>query len=154
MAIPLLAIAGAGSALRGIAGIGQGFAQSRSLKAQAQAALAERDMAMIRSKQIGAVSRETLATTLGNIESIRTARGTSLDSQTGQAIERRTVQDFYRDEAIAVLGELNRASAAGQAANGFKSAARWSVPLAVMGAAGDFGQAAGYGKQWLDGRKG
>ena len=153
MAIPLLAIAAAGSALKGIAGISQGFAQSKSLKAQAQAAQIERDMAMIRSKQIGAVSRETLATTLGNIESIRTARGASLDSQSAQAIERRTVQDAYRDEAVAILGELNRASAAGQAAKSFKAAARWSVPLAVMGAAGDFGQAASYGKQWLDGRK-
>lgn len=151
MALPLLAIAAAGSALKGIAGIGQGYMQSRSLKAQAQAALIERDMAMIRSKQIGAVSRETLATTLGNIGAIRSTRGASLDSQTGQAIERRTISDNYRDEAIAILGELNRASAAGQSARGYRSAARWSVPLAVLGAAGDFGQAAAYGQQMRTG---
>lgn len=149
MGIPLLAIAAAGSALKGMAGIGQGFMQGKALAGQALGAEIERDNALLRRMQIAAGSRERLATALGNIDSIRTARGASLDSQTGQAIQRRTVEDSYRDEAVAVLAELNRASAAGMAAKGYRTASRWSLPLSVINSAGDFAQAFSYGKQAL-----
>lgn len=140
MAIPLIA-AGVSAGLSGIAGIFGGFQQKRAYKAQAQAAKIEAQMALLRGTQIGERSREDLATALGNIESIRTARGASLDSQTGQAIERRTVQDAYRDEAVAILGELNRASNSQMQARGFQSAARWAVPMAVLNSASDFASA-------------
>lgn len=144
--IPLL-FAAAGSALKGIAGIGQGYMQGKSLAAQAAGARIERDMALLRSTQIKEESRAALATTLGNIAAIRSTRGASLDSQTGQAIERRTLQDAYRAEAVAVLGELNRASAAGMAAKGYRTASRWALPISIINSAGDLAQSFSYGKQ-------
>lgn len=143
MALPLILAAGS-SIASGISGILGGFRQKAAAKANAAGAKIEAQMALIRGKQIGERSREDLATALGNIESVRTARGASLDSQTGQMIERRTVQDSYRDEAVAVLGELNRASNAQLQARGFQSQARWALPMAAIGAAGDFMKAGSY----------
>lgn len=145
--IPLLAIAAAGSAAKGLATIGQGYMQGKSLAAQAAGAKIERDMAMLRGTQIQEQSRAALATSLGNIATIQSARGVSNDSPTARAIERRTITDAYRDEGVARLGELNRASAAGMAAKGYKTASRWALPLSVLNSAGDFAQAASYGKQ-------
>lgn len=143
MALPLILAAGS-SIVSGISGILGGFQQKKAAKAQAQGARIEAQMAMIRGKQIGERSREDLATALGNIESIRAARGASLDSQTGQMIERRTIEDSYRDEAVAILGELNRASNAQLQARGFQSQARWAVPMAVLNSVGDFMKAGSY----------
>lgn len=143
MLIPLL-MAGA-SLAKGAATIGQGFMQGRAYAAQAQGARIERDMAYVRINQAGAASRNAMATAFGSIDNIRSTRGVSLDSATGQAIGRRTKADFYREEAIARLGELNRAAAADREAKGLTSAARWATPIAVLNAAGDFASAASYG---------
>ena len=153
MALPLLFAAGS-SIASGVSGLLGGYQQKKAAKANALGAKIEAQMAVIRGKQIGERSREDLATALGNIESIRTARGASLDSQTGQMIERRTVQDAYRDEGVAILGELNRASNAQLQARGFQSQARWALPVAAVNAAGDFMKAASYVQQWLDSRGG
>lgn len=143
--IPLLALAAAGSALQGIATIGAGVQAARGAKASALGAKIEKDMAMLRRTQIGEESRMQLSSMLGNIDALRSSRRAGLDSQTGQMIERRTRQDAYRAEAIAGLGELNRASAADMKAKGFNSTARWAIPLAVMQSAGSFASAASYG---------
>lgn len=145
MPLPLLAIAAAGSVLQGFATIGSGIMSRRANKAQEAGAKIEADMARLRGKQIGERSREDLATVLGNIDAIRVSRGVSLDSATGDVIRRRTQRDAFRDEGVAVLGELNRASNATMAAKGYASAARWAVPLAVLQSAGSFAQAASYG---------
>ncbi len=150
MAIPLMLMAAA-SAAKGVSTILGGFAQSRAFKAQALGAQIERDMARLRGTQIGERSREDLQSRLQNIDSIRTARGASLDSQTGQMIERRTMRDAYRDEGVARLGELNREGAAEQARRGFRTSARWAIPMAVLGAAGDFASAYSYGKAGTSG---
>lgn len=114
-----------------ILGIFQGRQQAKSLKAQAAAARIEQEMALIRADQIAGEARSDLATALGNIDAIRSTRGASLDSQTGQAIGQRTMKDAYRAEAMARLAEVNRASTAGMAARGYRSAARWAIPLAA-----------------------
>lgn len=147
MAIPLLFLAAAGSALKGAAGIAQGYQKGKALAGQALGATIERDMARLRGVQIQEQSRADLASTLGNIAAIQTARGVSLDSPTSQVIERRTIKDAYRDEAIAVLAERNRAANADMQARGYRSASRWALPLSVVNAAGDFAQAFSYGKQ-------
>lgn len=147
MAIPLLAFAAAGSALKGIAGIAGGVSQRRAYAAQALGAEVERKNALLRRVQLQAGAREQLATTLGNITVIQSARGVSNDDPTSRAIERRTIQDAYRDEAIAALGELNRAESARMAAKGYKSASRWAVPLSLISAGGDFASALSYGQQ-------
>lgn len=117
-----------------------GGAQRKSeAKARELAARIEAENAKVRASQIGEQSRAQLATVLGNIDAIRTARGASLDSATGRAIRRRTMDDALRDEAIARLGEMNRAGAAGMAASGYRSAARWAMPMAVLGAAQQVG---------------
>jgi hypothetical protein len=132
----------AGSAAKGVAGIMGGFAQRDAYSAQALGAQIERDMALLRGKQIGAQSREQLLTTEGNINTIRATRGASLNSATGQAIRKRTMQDSYRAEGAAVLSELTRASAADQARKGYRRSASWAVPLAVLGSVSDFASAA------------
>lgn len=144
MALPLLFAAGA-SALQGVSTIFGGFAQSRANKAKAQAAEIEARMARLQGLQIGEQSREALAGALGNIAVITSARGVSNDDPTGRVIERRTIQDAYRDEAVAVLAARNRASNAQLEARGYRSASRWSVPLAVMNSASSFANAYSYG---------
>lgn len=146
MPLPLLAIAAFGAAAGGLATIGSGVMSARANRAQEHAAKIEAKMALLRGKQIGERSREDLATTLGNIDAIRTQRGMSLDSATGRAIEQRTRQDAYRDEGVAVLGELNRAGAAKAAAKGFGTAAKWAVPMAVLQSGAQFASAASYGQ--------
>lgn len=146
MALPLLAIAAAvGAGASGLATIGSGIMSARANKANALGARIEADLARLRGKQIAERSREDLSRALGNIGAIRTARGVSSDSMTGRAIERRTIQDAYRDEGVAVLGETMRRSAALQAARGYKTAARWAIPIAVLQSGGQFAQAASYG---------
>jgi hypothetical protein len=151
MPIPLLLMAAAGSAAKGVSTLLGGVAQSRAFKAQALGAQIERDMARLRGTQIGERSREDLLSRQQNIDSIRTARGASLDSQTGQLIERRTMRDAYRDEGVARLGELNREGAAEQARRGFRTAARWAIPMAALNSLGDFASAGSYGRAGMSG---
>lgn len=150
--IPLLALAAAGSVAKGVSTIFGGFAQRRANQAQALGAQIERDMALLRGKQIGERSREDLQTAIGNIDAIRSTRGANLDSQTGQMIQRRTMKDAYRDEGVAVLSEMTRAGAADQARKGYRSAASWAVPLAVLNSVSDFASAGSYGRSAM--RKG
>ena len=144
MAIPLLALAAAGSALSGLATVAGGFQQAKAAKAQALGAKIEAAMARLRGTQIAERSREDLATAQGNIATVRAGRGVG-DSATGRLIERRTMQDAYRDEGVARLGELNRAANSDMAMRGYNSAARWAVPIAVLQSAGQFASAASYG---------
>lgn len=143
MALPLLFMA-AGAAASGLSTLFGGFAQKRADKEKALGAQIERDMALLRGKQISEQSRANLLTALGSINALRTTRGASLDSPTAQAIERRTAADAYRDEGAQVLGEITRAGAADQARRGFRKAASWAVPLSVLNASGDAMQAAAY----------
>lgn len=143
MPLPLLAIAaGVGSAAKGLATIGQGYMSAKSNAAQALGAEIEGKMAMLRGTQIGERSREDLATALGNLTVIQSARGVSNDSPTARLIERRTIQDAYRAEGVAALGELNRAQNAKMAAKGYRTASKWAIPMAVLSSAGDFASAA------------
>ncbi len=145
MPLPLLALAAIGSAASGFATLAGGYQQAKAAKAQQLGAQIEASMARLRGTQIGERSREDLSRAQGNIDVVRTARGASLDSQTGQAIERRTRRDVYRDEAVAILGERNRAASADQAARGFGTAARWAMPVAVLNSVSSFASAASYG---------
>ena len=132
--------------MKGVSTIASGFQQASANKAAALGAAIERDMALLRRTQIGEQSRGNLLTALGSIDAMRSTRGASLDSPTGQAIARRTAADAYRDEATQGLSELTRAGAADQARRGFRKAASWAVPLSVINASGDFLQAASYAK--------
>lgn len=132
-----------------IATIGSGRQTAKSYKAKALGAEIEKQMALLRGTQIGERSREDLLTALGNIDAIRTARGASLDSQTGQMIQQRTRQDAYRDEAVSRLAEFNRASNADMAAKGYRSAARWAIPLSVLQVGSDATEA--FGKAMMAG---
>lgn len=145
MAFWLPLIATVASVAAGAAKIGQGYQQKKALNAQAREKEAETQMARIRGAQIGEESRDALHTALQNIDAIRSARGMSLNSQTAQAIEKRTIDQALRDEAILRLSEFNRAGSAANAAVGYRSAAKWAVPLAVLGAAPNFASAASYG---------
>lgn len=146
MPIPLLAIAAAGSALQGLGTLASGYQTKKANKASALGAKIEGEMAIIRRDQIGEQAREQLASTLGNINALRTTRGANLDSPTGRAIERGTIQASYRAEAMGRMAELQRASSSALQAKGFNSAARWAMPIAALNAAGSFAQSAAYAK--------
>lgn len=145
MALPLF-IAALGAGLSAVSTIAGGVQSARANAAQQQGAQIEAAMARLRGKQIGKKSREDLLTLEGNIDAIRSTRGVSLDSQTGQMIGRRTRQDAYRSEGIAVLGELNRAGNADAAARGYGTAAKWAIPLSVLNAAGSAAQSMSYAR--------
>lgn len=119
------------------------MAQKRQNKAQALAAGIERDTAMLQRTQSMADARQQLQTVLGTIDATRATRGASLDSATGEAIRRRTRADAYRDEARASLAFLTRAGAAEQERRGYRTAAKWAMPLAVLNSIPAFAQAAG-----------
>lgn len=137
MGIPLVAIAATIAAAKAASTIAGGFAQRKAFKAQALGAQIERDTAILRGTQIGERKREDLQSALQTADAIRTSRGASLDSQTGQMIERRTMKDAYRDEGVAKLSEQTRAGAAEQARRGYRSGARWAIPMAVLNAVPD-----------------
>lgn len=144
MALPLLFAAGA-SALQGLSTLAGGYAASKSAGAQKLATQIEGEMSRLRGTQIAERSREDLATMLGNINAIRTTRGASLDSPTGRAIERGTIQNAYRNEATQVLAERMSSEASRQAARGFAAQQRWAIPLSVLNSASSFANAYSYG---------
>lgn len=139
MAIPLIMAAAAGA--QGLSTLLGGAAEKRQLKAQGFAAGIERDTAMLQRKQLMGDARAQLQTVLGTIDATRSTRGASLDSQTGDAIRRRTMADAYRDEGRAALAYLTRAGAADQAQRGYSTAARWAMPMAVLNSIPAFAQA-------------
>lgn len=139
MAIPLLMAFAAGA--QGLSTLLGGAAEKRQLKAQGLAAGIERDTALLQRTQAMGDARSQLQTVLGSIDATRSTRGASLDSQTGDAIRRRTMRDAYRDEARTALGFLNRAGAAEQARLGYRTAAKWAMPLAVLNSIPSFAQA-------------
>jgi hypothetical protein len=102
----------------------------------------ERDTAMLQRTQLMGDARAQLQTVLGSIAATRSTRGASLDSPTGMMIEKRTRADAYRDEGRAALAYLTKAGAAEQARLGYRSAARWAMPLAVLNSIPAFAQAA------------
>lgn len=106
-----------------------GREKAKGYAAQEQQAKIEGQMARLRGVQIAEQSRVQLRQSLGNIEAITAARGLRGGDATGQAIRTQTRQDIYRAEAVARLGELNRAGAADMAAAGYRRAKQWAVPL-------------------------
>ena len=98
----------------------------------AAAAKIEGENARLRAVQIGELSRRRLAQTLQAQQTVFAQRGVSSDSATSMAVERKTVENANRDEAINVLGELNRASASDSAASGYSMAAKYAMPLATL----------------------
>lgn len=151
MPIPLLMLAAAGSAASGLATIGSGYMAGKANAANALGAEIEAKLANLRGTQIAERSREDLSAMLGNIEAIRTSRGASLDSPTALAIENTTIEDAYRDEAVQLLSERNRAAAAQQQARGYRTASRWALPISVLQAGGSFASAASYGQAAMGG---
>ena len=139
MPIPLLMAAAAGA--QGLSTLFGGAAEKRQLKAQGMAAGIERDTALLQRTQLMGDSRAQLQTVLGTIAATRSTRGAGLDSQTGQMIEKRTRADAYRDEGRAALAYLSKAGAAEQARLGYRTAARWAMPMAVLNSIPAFAQA-------------
>jgi len=135
--VPLVAAAtiATGAAAR----IGQGALNKASAKQQAKAARAEAADYRLRATQIAELSRDQLAQTLGTIEAVRAGRNLNPDSATAQALERRTVENAYRNEAVARLAELNKAQAAEWQAAGYSRAAKYAMPLAALSAVSNAG---------------
>lgn len=132
-----------GSAISSIwATLQQGKAEAQAASDKAQAARIEGQMYKLRATQTAELSRLQLDQTLGTIDAIRGQRGVNLDSQTGQAIERQTEQNAYRNEAVSVLGSLNQASGSNMAAAGYARTAALAIPLSYASA---INQAAGSG---------
>ncbi|MBG7616466.1 hypothetical protein IWC96_14405 [Brevundimonas sp. BAL450] len=141
---PFTIALGIGALFKGGATLAQGYMNAKANAASAVGAEIEQKMAKLRGTQIAERSREELAVALGNIDAIQSARGVNVNSATNEAIRKRTMKDAYRDEAVARLGEMNRAEAAGAAARGYRTAAKWAMPIAAMQAAGSFAQGGSY----------
>lgn len=120
----------------------QGKLAAQSAVDKAQAAKIEGEMYKLRATQTAELSRQQLDQTLGTIDSIRAARGMNLDSATGQAIQRQSMQNAYRNEAVSVLGSLNQASASQMASAGYSMTAKWAIPLAAAEAGSNAGKQA------------
>jgi hypothetical protein len=118
----------------------QGQAEKQAARDQAAAAQLEADAHKLRGVQIGEQSRDQLDRTLAAISTIRAQRGLSSDSETAQAIERKTVDNAYRNEAVAILGEQNAQQAALWATSGYRRAARNAMPMAWLDAGVNAGQ--------------
>lgn len=140
--LPLLM---AGSAVAGgIARMKAGKLEAQGARNQAFMAQLEGKQSRLRGVQIAERAREDLNSNLATVAAIRAGRGLSADSATARAIERRTVEDSYRDEGVAVLAELNRAGASDMQRQGYMTTAKWARPLATIGAIGSFLQAGSY----------
>lgn len=109
-----------------------GQASKAGSRASAAAAKIEGENARLRAVQIGELSRRRLAQTLQAQQTVFAQRGVSSDSATSMAVERKTIDNANRDEAINVLGELNRASASDSAAAGYSLAAKYAMPIAGL----------------------
>lgn len=128
--IPLMMAASTATAMYGQ--YKQGQMNKASAQASAAAAKIEGENARLRATQIAELSRKRLAETLSAQQAIMASGNLSSNSATAQALERKTVENAYRDEAINKLGELNRASASDSAAAGYTMASRYARPLAAL----------------------
>jgi hypothetical protein len=146
MPIPLLALAAIGTGLQAGATLMGGVQSAKANAASALGARIQADMSRLRATQTKERSRAQLDTLLGNIDALRTARGVNLDSQTGQMIEKRSRADAYREEGIAVLGDMQARGQALQAAKGFDRAKRWAIPVAALQAGGSALQSFAYAR--------
>lgn len=136
--IPLMIAASAAASVASTLQAGQ--LSKAGNKASAEAARIEAAQSRLRATQTAELSRQRLASVLATQQAVFAQRGTSGNSATAQAIERRTIDQAYRDEGAAVLAELNRASASESQARGYSLAAKYAMPLAVLDAAGKAGQ--------------
>lgn len=133
--IPLLIAATAVStAASAAASLQAGQLSKAGNKASAEAARIEAANSRLRATQTAELSRQRLSSVLATQQAVFAQRGTSGNSATAQAIERRTIDQAYRDEGAAVLAELNRASASETQARGYSMAAKYAMPLAVADA--------------------
>lgn len=130
--IPLMMAAATAASVASTVMAGQ--ASKAGSKASAAAAKIEGENSRLRAVQIGELSRRRLAQTLQTQQTVFAQRGVSSDSATSMALERKTVENANRDEAINVLGELNRAYASDSAASGYSLAAKYAMPLATLDA--------------------
>lgn len=137
-----IALAAAASPILGgaYARLQQGKMEAQANVDKAQAARIEGEMHKLQATQAAELSRQNLYQTLGAIDTIRAGRGLDLDSATGQALERKTVDNAYRNEAVNVLGMLNAAQGSQWAMTGYQRAAKWAVPLAALEAGSNAGR--------------
>lgn len=118
----------------------QGKLEAQAAVDKAQAAKIEGQVHKLQATQAAELSRQQLYQTLGAIDVIRSGRGLSGDSATAQALERNTIQNAYRNEAVQVLGSLNAQQASLWQAAGYNRAAKWAIPLAAVEAGSNAGK--------------
>lgn len=88
-----------------------GRAQSKALKTEGVMLEAQAKGVDIQSKQASERRREDLRAYLAGFEANRAARGLSLDSPSGIAIEKELRRQSVRDEGVERLGYMNQAGA-------------------------------------------
>lgn len=122
-----------------------GRAQAR--QAVTEAALAERQAKDVdlQALQMSERRREDFRAAVSAYETQRIARGASLDSPTGQAIERELKRQAVREEGVDRLGYRNQADALRMQAAAGRKGARNAMTASYLSAAGtvwDAGQKA------------
>lgn len=136
--------------LSAVTSIMGGRAQSKALKTEGVMLEAQAKGVDIQSKQASERRREDLRASLSAYVAQRAARGLSLDSPSGIAIEKELRRQSVRDEGVERLGYMNQAGAirmsaaakrrAGSNAN---FAGYWKAAGTLMDAAGDAAAAGG-----------
>lgn len=136
--------------LSAVTSIMGGRAQAKALKTEGVMLEAQAKGVDIQSKQASERRREDLRASLSAYVAQRAARGLSLDSPSGIAIEKELRRQSVRDEGVERLGYMNQAGAirmsaaakrrAGSNAN---FAGYWKAAGTLMDAAGDAAAAGG-----------
>lgn len=136
--------------LSAVTSIMGGRAQSKALKTEGVMLEAQAKGVDIQSKQASERRREDLRASLSAYVAQRAARGLSLDSPSGIAIEKELRRQSVRDEGVERLGYMNQAGAirmsaaakrrAGSNAN---FAGYWKAAGTLIDAAGDAAAAGG-----------
>ena len=127
----------------------QGYATAETDAAQAeQARIGARNAGIAATEQVEQ-SQYQLARTLGNIDSLQTARGVSTLSPTSQAASNLAITNSNRNEQIARFGDLQQQQYYQTQARGYTTAEEWAIPLAAGQAVSDgvqgFSAAGGFG---------
>jgi hypothetical protein len=129
ISISLLA---ASTALGGFSAFRKGKAQAQEYADKAAAADLEAQGHQLRGLQIAEQSRSNLDKTLGSINAIVAERGGTGDSPTAQVLQRQTINNAYRNEGVARLGEMMQQQANLWQANGYRRASKSAVMSSML----------------------
>ena len=132
----------AASVLSAGAQIMSGRATARGYANEAAQADVQAKGVDLQALQTSERQRENLRAAVASIEANRAAKGLSLDSPSGIAIEKEIRRQAVRDEGVDRLGFMNQSDALRRSARAKRKGAKNSIMASYLGAAGTVWQGA------------